>query len=243
MPPTPAKRPLLRLDQALSRFGYCSRSEAKYWVKAGRVSIAGMVATQETARVDPAKLTVDGAPVDFPDGLLIMLHKPAGLVCAHDAPPEVNVYRLLPDHLMARNPTPATIGRLDKETSGLIFITDDGDLIHRWTSPKHEMEKEYEATLDADLPAHAAQVFASGELMLKDEGKKDHLKPCKSAKLEVLEPRKAHVTLTEGRYHQVRRMFAALGCTVLTLHRLRMGEHTLEGLEAGQWRAVEMPAR
>lgn len=240
--PATAKRPTLRLDQALSRFGYCSRSEARYWVKGGRVAVDGVPAKSENDRADPACLTVDGEKLDFPHGLLIMLNKPVGLVCSHDAREGERVYDLLPARLMARNPEPATVGRLDKDTSGLVFITDDGDLIHRWTSPKHEVEKEYEATLDADLPTDAAQTLAAGTLMLKDEGKKDHDKPCKGAKLEILAPRRARLTLTEGRYHQVRRMFAALGCTVLTLHRLRVGEYTLEGLPEGQWKAVDMPA-
>lgn len=240
-PPAPSKRSSLRLDQALSRYGYCSRTMAGGWVKRGRVTVKGVPATSVDDRAEPADILVDGQPIPFQNGLLVAFHKPLGLVCSHEKREGPSVYDLLPAQWLMRNPAPATVGRLDKDTSGLVFITDDGDLIHRWTSPKHEMEKEYEATLDADLPPDAAQVFASGTLMLKDEGKRDHEKPCKAAKLEVLMPRHARLTLTEGRYHQVRRMFAALGCTVLTLHRLRVGEHTLGDLKEGEWRAVEMP--
>lgn len=236
-----AKVQLLRLDQALSRFGFCGRREAAYWIKDGRVTVKGQVMRSADERADPADLLVDGQTVDFPRGLLVMFHKPVGLVCSHEAREGERIYDRLPERWMRRNPQPATVGRLDKDTSGLVFITDSGDLIHRWTSPKHEVEKEYEATLDADLPPGAVQAMAASTLMLKDEGKKDHDKPCKPAKLDVLAPRRARLTLTEGRYHQVRRMFAALGCTVLTLHRLRMGEHTLADLAEGEWKAVEMP--
>jgi 16S rRNA pseudouridine516 synthase len=130
-----------------------------------------------------------------------------------------------------------SIGRLDKETSGLLLLTDQTPLVHRLTSPKHKVPKIYVATVDRDLAPDLAGVFAAGNLLL--EGEKE---PCAPAELRLRGPRVAEVTLTEGRYHQVRRMFAATGSTVLTLHRERFGGLDLGGLNPGQWRELPLDA-
>jgi 16S rRNA pseudouridine516 synthase len=224
---------LMRLDALLSRYGYCSRSEARAWLKAGRVTLNGKSLTSHSDKALPGAVLVDGEPVEFPDGLLVVLHKPADFVCSHDPGEGPSVYDLLPPRWRDRNPVVTTIGRLDKDATGVLLITDDGELVHRWTSPKHKVTKLYEVTVDADLPPGLAELFASGTLLLDGEGK-----PCLPAKLEVLGPREARLELTEGRYHQVKRMFASQGCTVMSLHRSRFGEITLDGLAAGEWRAL-----
>lgn len=228
----------VRLDALLSRFGYCSRNEARAWLKDGRVTLAGRALSSPSEKASPAAVLVDGEPVEFPNGLLVLLHKPADHVCSHDPGEGPSIYDLLPPRWLERNPVVTTIGRLDKDATGVLLVTDDGDLVHRWTSPKHKVSKVYEVTVDADLPPGLSALFASGTLMLDDEDK-----PCLPSRLEILGPREARLELTEGRYHQVKRMFSSQGCTVTRLHRSRFGEITLDGLAPGEWRALRMPDR
>ena len=228
----------VRLDALLSRYGYCSRSEARAWLKDGRVTLGGRALSSPSEKASPAAVLVDGEPVEFPYGLLVLLHKPADHVCSHDPGEGPSIYDLLPPRWLERNPVATTIGRLDKDATGVLLVTDDGDLVHRWTSPKHKMSKLYEVTVDADLPPGLPALFASGTLMLDDEDK-----PCLPSRVEILGPREARLELTEGRYHQVKRMFSSQGCTVTRLHRSRFGEITLDGLAPGEWRALRMPDR
>lgn len=226
-----------RLDQLLANLGYCSRREARAWIQAGRVTVRGTVNDDFGAKAEPAAVRVDGEPLDHPDGLLLLLHKPTGLVCSHDEREGPNVYSLLPPRWRERNPQVTSIGRLDKDTSGLLLLTDQSELVHRLTSPKHKVPKVYRATVNTDLPAALIPLFASGTLLLKDEKA-----PCAPAELKIISAREAEVTLTEGRYHQVRRMFASQGCEVLTLHRARFGHLELGDLPAGRWRELPLDA-
>ena len=123
-----------RLDQLLANLGYCSRREARAWVQDGRVTVRGEVADDFGAKSNPADVRIDGEPPDHPDGLLLLLHKPTGLVCSHDEREGPNVYSLLPPRWRARNPQVTSIGRLDKDTSGLLLLTDQSELVHRLTS-------------------------------------------------------------------------------------------------------------
>ncbi|MFI5356270.1 MAG: pseudouridine synthase [Opitutales bacterium] len=224
-----------RLDQLLANLGYCSRREARDWVRAGRVTVRGRPETDFGAKVDPAEVRVDGAPLDRPDGLLLLVHKPTGLVCSHDEREGPNVYTLLPARWRERNPVVTSVGRLDKETSGLLLLTDQSELVHRLTSPRHQVPKVYRATLDREPPPGLAGLFASGTLQL--DGEKA---ACAPAELRLTGPREAELILTEGKYHQVRRMFASQGCTVLALHRARFGDLDLGDLGAGQWRELPL---
>ena len=224
-----------RLDQLLSSLGYCSRREARVWVAAGRLTVGGQVADDFGAKADPADVRVDGEPLDHPAGVLLLLHKPTGLVCSHDGREGPDIYSLIPDRWRQRNPPVTSIGRLDKDTSGLLLLTDQSPLVHRLTSPKHKVPKVYRATVDRDLSPDLVAQFASGTLLLDGEDS-----PCAPAALNLLSAREAELTLTEGRYHQVRRMFAATGSTVLTLHRARFGPLELGDLSAGQWRELPL---
>jgi 16S rRNA pseudouridine516 synthase len=224
-----------RLDQVLSSLGYCSRREAVSFVKNGRVKQNGLVLTKADQKVDPQAVTVDDEPLEALDGLLAMLHKPVGYVCTHGEGEGPTIYELLPDQWLRRNPAVTSVGRLDKDTSGLLLVTDIGPLVHRYTSPKAEIEKAYLAELDRDLEASLIETFAKGDLMLRSEEK-----PCLPAKLEILSARTARLTLTEGRYHQVRRMFASQGWHVEKLHRERFGDYTLGDLAEGEWKMVGM---
>lgn len=224
-----------RIDQLLANLGYCSRREARDWVDAGRVTINGRIVTDSGRKASAADVLVDGEPLDHPEGLLLLLHKPTGLVCSHDEREGPNVYSLLPARWRERNPQVTSIGRLDKETSGLLLLTDQSALVHRLTSPKHKVPKVYRATLDREPPAGIIERFSSGTLQL--DGEKA---PCAPAELRLTGAREAKVTLIEGKYHQVRRMFASQGCTVLTLHRDRFGAVDLGELEPGRWRELAL---
>lgn len=227
---------MMRLDALLSRFGYCTRSEARGWVKAGRVRIGGVPAKSPSDKAAPENVLIDGDPVEHPHGILVLMHKPAGCVCSHDSAEGPTIYDLLPTRWLARNPPVTTVGRLDKDVTGAILITDDGELVHRLTSPKHKVPKLYEVTVAADLPPGIADTFASGTLLLEGEDR-----PCLAARLEILAPRVVHLEITEGRYHQVKRMFASQGCPVTRLHRLRFGEFSADDLAPGEWRVVSSP--
>ncbi len=227
-----------RLDQILASLGYCSRSEARAFLKAHAVTLRGPGAALRdvSEKVRAADVLVDGEPLDHPDGILVVLNKPAGLVCSHDPRREgPNVYSLLPERWRARNPQVTSVGRLDKDTSGLILLTDRTALVHRLTSPKHKVPKVYRATVASPIPHEAVALFASGTLVL--DGEKT---PCLPARLRILNPNTAELVLTEGRYHQVRRMLASQGCEVVALHREKFGELDLEGIAPGTFR--ELPA-
>jgi len=230
------KTPTMRLDRLLGSMGYGSRRDIAQLARLGAITLDGRDLTDASARIAvtpdlPERMTVDGAPVDPAPGLLILLHKPLGVTCSHkEAGPLV--YDLLPTRWRARDPSISTVGRLDKETSGLLLMTDDGDLLHRIISPKRHVAKVYRATLARPLNGTEGALFASGQLMLEGDDK-----PLKPAELEVLAPTEARLTVTEGRYHMVRRMFAAAGNHVEALHRERLGGLELPAdLAPGEWR-------
>lgn len=227
--------PPRRLDQLLSSLGYCSRREARAWLDAGRVTVRGKPVGDPSIKADPADVLIDSAAPDHPAELLLMLHKPVGLVCSHDEHEGANVYSLLPERWRQRNPHVTSVGRLDKDTSGLLLLTDQSALVHQLTSPKHKVPKVYRATVNRPLSPELIPLFASGTLLLKDE--KD---PCLPAELRILDSTTAELVLTEGRYRQVRRMFANQGYEVLTLHRSRFGHLDLGDLPAGQWSELEL---
>ena len=126
-----------RIDQLLASLGYCSRSEARDWVAAGAVTVRGEEVRNVSVKANPADVRVDGEPLDHPDGLLLLLHKPLELVCSHDTREGPNVYSLLPERWRRRNPQVTSVGRLDKDTSGLLLLTDQSPLVHRLTSANH----------------------------------------------------------------------------------------------------------
>lgn len=228
----------LRLDRLLANMGYGSRREVAQLVRAGLVTHDGAVLRDADQRVPvtpdlPQRMTVDGEPLDPPPGFALMLHKPLGVTCSHkEAGPLV--YALLPERWRGRDPALSTIGRLDKDTSGLLLLTDDGALLHRIISPKNHVEKRYRVTLARPLRGDEAAIFAAGTLMLDGEEK-----PLLPARMESVSPTSATVILTEGRYHQVRRMFAAVGNHVETLHRDKIGDLALpDDLAPGAYRVM-----
>ncbi len=222
----------MKLVRLLANLGYGSRREVAWLFREGRVTDVDGEVLYADDRVPHERVLLDGEPLDPAPGMALVLHKPVGYTCSTKDPGRV-IYDLLPPRFALRSPALSTVGRLDRDTSGLLLLTDDGQLLHRIISPKAAVAKTYEATLAEDLRGDEAAVFASGELML--EGEKTPLAP---AVLEVLAPRRARLVLTEGRYHQVRRMFAAVGNHVEALHRSRVGQLGLDGLPEGEWRLL-----
>jgi 16S rRNA pseudouridine516 synthase len=228
---------LRRLDQLLSSLGYCSRKEATVLVREGRVLVSGVSPKNADSKVDAHAVTLDGSSLEAVDGLIAVFHKPLGYVCTHSDGEGPTIYDLLPQRWSNRNPAITSVGRLDKDTSGLLLVTDVGTVVHHYTSPKSEVEKVYLVAVDRDLDDSLISIFASGTLMLRGESK-----PCLPAQLEITGARNASLTLTEGRYHQVRRMFASQGWHVEKLHREKFGEHLLADLKPGEWRTIESSA-
>lgn len=227
----------MKLVKLLANLGYGSRKEVAWMFREGRVTdVAGEVLYADD-KVEHARIRLDGAPLDPPPGMLLMLHKPVGFTCATKDPGRV-VYELFPPRYRLRSPVLSSVGRLDRDTTGLLLMTDDGVLLHRIVAPRTKLPKIYEVTLARDLRGNEVEVFASGKLMLESE--KEPLAP---ARLQVLDPRHARLTLTEGRYHQARRMFAAVGNHVEALHRSQVGGLTLGELPEGQWRTLDADDR
>jgi 16S rRNA pseudouridine516 synthase len=228
----------MRLDRLLANLGYGSRREMQALARNGRIVLDGAEVSDAEQRLSlsadlPQRLLIDGKPLDPLPGVALMLHKPLGVTCSHK---EVGplVYDLLPNRWRGRDPAISTVGRLDKETSGLLLLTDDGALLHRIISPKSHVAKRYRVTLDRPMQGDEAERFAAGGLLLEGDDK-----PLLPAELEAHSPTEAHLTLHEGRYHQVRRMFAAVGNHVTALHRDRIGALDLpDSLVSGQWRIM-----
>lgn len=224
----------MKLVKLLANLGYGSRKEVQRLIRAGAVTdINGKVLGEND--VPPFKqILFRGEALDPPSPLVIMLHKPDGFTCSSEDPGST-IYELLPERFALRNPGLNPIGRLDKDTTGLLLMTDDGILLHKIIHPKSNCLKVYHVTLDRPLEGHEADVFASGTLLLASE-----TRPLMPAKLEVLGEKEALITLHEGRYHQVRRMFASTGNHVTGLKRISIGGLQLpDSLEEGSWRALE----
>ncbi|WP_045738018.1 pseudouridine synthase [Xanthomonas sp. MUS 060] len=223
----------MKLVKHLANLGYGSRKQVALMFREGRITDADGDVLYADDQVPHAAIRVDGEVLDPPPGLLLALHKPVGYTCSTKDPGRI-VYDLLPPRFRLRSPLLSTVGRLDRDTSGLLLMTDDGVLLHRIVAPKSRLAKIYEATLAEDLRGDEAAQFASGTLLLDGE-----TTPLLPVEMEVLGARQVRVALHEGRYHQVRRMFAAVGNHVIALHRCRIGGLALDELPAGQWRVLE----
>jgi 16S rRNA pseudouridine516 synthase len=222
----------MKLVKLIANLGYGSRKDVTQLFRAGRITDAEGEVLYADDAVAHDTIRIDDEPLDPPPGLVLVMNKPLGVTCSRKDPGRV-VYDLLPPRYSVRTPALSSVGRLDRDTSGLLLFTDDGALLHRIISPKAQVSKVYEATLSEDLRGDEAAWFASGTVMLESE--KEPLAP---ATLQVLGPRHARLTVTEGRYHQVRRMFAAAGNRVETLQRISVGALPLGDLPQGEWRPL-----
>ena len=227
----------MKLVKLIANLGYGSRKEVTAMFRSGRITDANGEVLYADDQIEHDQIRIDDEPLDPPAGVLLMLHKPVGYTCSTKDHGEL-IYELLPPRFRLRSPIVANVGRLDRDTSGLLLLTDDGALLHRISSPRHKLPKVYEVTLARDLKGNEEAVFASGKLMLESE--KEPLAP---AHMTVINNRQARITVTEGRYHQVRRMFAAVGNHVETLHRSQIGGLTLGDLMVAEWRMLNETER
>lgn len=221
-----------RLDKIISATGKKSRREVREMVRQGRVLVDGKPAPAADMKVDPqtAVILLDGEPLGYEKFTYVMLHKPAGVLTATEDRRQETVLDLLPPELRRRALSP--VGRLDKDTEGLLLLTNDGQLAHRLLSPKSHVDKVYYARVDGALEPGDIAAFAAG--MTLGDGLE-----CLPAGLEILSPTEAFVTLREGKFHQVKRMLAARGKPVLYLKRLSMGRLRLDpALAPGAWRML-----
>ncbi len=222
---------MVRLDKFISDSGGGTRSQVKAFLKAGRVTVDGAPERDGGRKIDPetAEVCLDGERLEGRPRVVLMLNKPSGYVTATFDRREKTVMELLPEKYRRLDLSP--VGRLDKQTEGLLLFTNDGDLLHRLISPGKEVPKTYFACHEGTAAQTDVEAFAQG-LTLGDGTR------CRSAVLEILEPGKCLVTVTEGKYHQVRRMLASRGLPVTYLERRREGPLTLGSLGRGLCRAL-----
>lgn len=223
---------LIRLDKALADEGLATRSEAKKLISRGLVTINGVVERNSAAKLERGQdiVAVDGREITTRDHIYLMLNKPAGYLSATDDATQPTVLALVPPELMRRGLFPA--GRLDKDTTGLMILTDDGDFAHRLLAPKSHVPKCYLAELDIPVTEEMRQGFNAG-IALKGE------KKCMPAKLEPVDAQTARVTIREGMYHQIKRMFGCYGARVVSLRRISIGALPLDpSLSEGRCREL-----
>jgi len=221
-----------RIDAWLSNLGYCTRKEAKKLLKMYEVCIDGKRVYNPSNKALHGQITIEGEELD-PETITLIMNKPKGVICSHKDDGKL-IYSLLPERFLLRTPKISTIGRLDRDTSGIILITDDGEFNHKLTSPKNDIVKVYEVELAHPLKGNENEIFESGTLMLNGEEK-----PLLPAKMKIITETKVHLEIVEGRYHQVKRMFGAVGNRVVGLHRTKFGEYELDGLEEGEFLLID----
>lgn len=205
-----------RIDKIIASQGLYSRSDVKYLVKRKRIAVDGAVVTSASQKADPeiSVITIDGKPLTVKKQIYLMLHKPKGYVSATEDKTQPTVLDLVPQAYRGRDIFPA--GRLDKDTTGLMLLTDDGVLAHNILSPRKHIRKVYRVELDIPVTEEMQEGFLAGVAL--NDG------VCKAAGLAILGEKTAEVTLQEGRYHQIKRMFGCYGAKVVELHRLAMGD-------------------
>ena len=224
-----------RLDKLLVSQGVGSRREVTALIRQGRVALDGTICRVPDTKIDPEKrlVALDGSAIPYKKYVYLMMNKPAGLLSARRDSRQETVVDLLPDRLKRRELFPA--GRLDKDTEGLLLITDDGDFAHRMLSPKKEVFKLYEAVLDGGITEENREAFRNG-ITLGDGTK------CRPAGLETVPDRPGYVVrvaVCEGKFHQVKRMIAQIDRTILHLSRIKIGALSLDpGLERGEFREM-----
>lgn len=220
-----------RIDKIIASQGQYSRKEVKALIAKGRIAVDGRVVSSSSEKADPMTmlLTVDGKPLEFKRNLYLVLNKPKGYVSATEDREHPTVLELVPQEYRGWDLFPA--GRLDRDTTGLMIITDDGVLAHNILAPKKHVPKRYHVELDIPVTEEMRLGFSEG-VMLNDG-------VCKAADLIKTGEKTAEVTLREGRYHQIKRMFGCFGAEVVELKRLGMGRLTLpEDLAEGECREM-----
>lgn len=227
----------MRLAQILFSQGFGTRRECAGLIYSELVQVDGRVVDDPDADfpTDGLNFSVRGEPWRYFEKALVLLHKPAGYECSMKPKHHPSVLSLLPTPLRTRGVQP--VGRLDEDTTGFLLLTDDGTLLHKLTSPKHHVPKVYEVTMKHPVDAKQVQRLLDGVVLDDDPA------PVRAAACEATGEHSLRLTLTEGKYHQVKRMGAAVSNRVEALHRSAMGGLTLDGLAPGKWRWVEADER
>jgi len=226
---------VLRIDKLLANMGYGTRKEVKKLLKAGVVKVDGMTVKDAKTHVDPKEqvVTVWGEEVEYKPFIYLMMNKPKGVISATEDAVEETVVDLLEEEDRIFDPFP--VGRLDKDTEGLLLLTNDGQLAHQLLSPKKHVPKTYEAIIDGEVTEEDVAAFRRGVVL--DDGYET-----KPAKLVIVRSglrSDVQITITEGKFHQIKRMFQAVGKRVVYLKRVQMGPLTLdETLEPGEYREL-----
>jgi 16S rRNA pseudouridine516 synthase len=222
----------VRWPQLLFTQGFGTRRECEALVASGRVAHEGRAVAfdDDIEALDGLHFEVDGKAWPYHASALVLLHKPAGYECSQKPRHHPSVLALLPPPLRTRGVQP--VGRLDEDTTGALLLTDDGALIHRLTSPKRHVPKIYEVTTKHALDETQVQRLRDGVVLDDDPA------PVRAADAQLVAPTHLRLVLTEGKYHQVKRMLAAVGNRVQALHRSAFGALTLDGLAPGQWRWI-----
>lgn len=219
-----------RLDKILSEAGVCSRRDCFRLARRGLITVDGVAVNDASAKIaDGSLIAVDGEPVQRRREVVCIMNKPTGFVTSTEDDLSRTVMELLPEDLLMQKIVPA--GRLDKDTEGLLVFTNNGDFLHRLISPKSNVPKTYYVEHEGTVSDEAAKAAEQG-IVLKDGT------VCRSACIMRLEDGRSEITITEGMYHQVKRMFAAIGCRVTYLKRIRIGDVPLGDLAPGQVREL-----
>lgn len=220
-----------RLDKIIAKQGKYSRKEVKKLVCAGRISIDGEKINKSDIKIDfnKTKIQIDGIEIKIKNDIYLILNKPKGYISATEDKKDKTVLDLVPEKLFHKSLFPA--GRLDKDTTGLMILTNDGNFAHNILTPKKHIKKAYKVEIDVKMTEEMVKAFESG-VMLNDG-------VCKPSKLEIIGENIGIVTLTEGRYHQIKRMFGCFAAKVINLHRISMGNLKLpEDLKPGECREL-----
>lgn len=222
---------MLRIDKYLADCGIGTRSEVKKYIKAKQVTVNGVLVAKPEQKIDENidEVCFKGQLISYEKYVYYLLHKPAGCVTAKQDNVHKTVMEYFPEEIRAKDIAP--VGRLDLDTEGLLLFTNDGPLTHHLLSPTHHIPKTYYAVLDKEVPESAIELFKNGVDIGDD-------KLTLPAELVILSDKEAELTIHEGRFHQVKRMFEAIGCTVTYLKRLSMGSLTLGALQKGEYRKL-----
>lgn len=220
-----------RLDKIIASQTEYSRKDVKYLALNKKLTVNGEIVRRSDIKVDPKKdeIAINGKTMLVKKYIYLILNKPEGYISATEDKSQATVLELIPEEFKCRDVFP--VGRLDKDTTGLMILSDDGEFAHNILAPKKHVEKEYEVTVDIKVTEEMKKGFLEG-VDLNDG-------VCKTAILEITGDYTANVTLTEGRYHQIKRMFGCFGAKVVKLHRTRMGKLVLPNdLEVGDSREL-----
>ena len=220
-----------RIDKLLVNLGYGSRKEVRALIKAKNITYNGDIVNDFSIRVNPQKILLNGRGLDCYEGIYVLFNKPIGYVCSHNE--NNSIYSLIPDRWLLRIPKVSCVGRLDKDCSGLMILTDDVNFLHNIISPSRKVEKTYSVEIEYKLSKQDISLLESGKIQLKGEKK-----VCQPLKVKVIDDNNIEIRIFEGKYHQIKRMIGFIGNKVINLTRTHIDNLSIENLKLGEWRKL-----